>query len=134
MHMISALVLAAAVATATPAGTGVSGASKPSAANSRASREFSGGNVQPIRGTAEPLLQKAAPQPNPHVTAAPLLRKAAPGASPNAAGRNALRQFSGAYTQPNTAPGMGNQSGRWGWFGLFGVFGLAGLWRRYSGT
>ena len=134
--MFSALIFAAAAATATPqAGTGVQGNSNPAAANSGAMRTFSGGKVQPIRGTAEPLLQKAAPQPNTNATAGPLLRKAAPGASPNPAGRHALREFSGATTPVNQAPGINrNQGGRWGWAGLFGAIGLMGLWRRYSGT
>lgn len=114
--MICALILAAATATATPAGTGVT-------------RTFSGGNVQPIHGTSAPLLKQAAPQPNVNATAGPLLRKAAPGASANP---HALRQFSGATT-PGESPGIGSQNGGWGWFGLFGVFGLVGLWRRYSG-
>jgi hypothetical protein len=133
--MISALVLAAATATASPsAGTGVQGNSNPKAANSGAMRTFSGGNVQPIRGTSEPLLQKAAPQPNTHVTAGPLLKKAAPGASPNPAGRHALREFSGATTPTDEAPGIrGDNGSRWGWAGIFGVVGLMGLWRRFSG-
>lgn len=112
--MISALVLAAAAATANPS-----------------LHSFSGGNVQPIHGTAEPLLQKAAPQPNPNATAGPLLRKAAPGASANP---GALRTFSGATTPQDQAPGINNnQGGRWGWAGVFGLLGLIGLWRRYSG-
>lgn len=134
--MISALILAAAAATATPqAHTGVSGASNPAAANSGASRTFSGGHVKPIGATSEPLLQKAAPKPNVNATAGPLLRKAAPAASTNPQGRQAL----GTYTSAGTAgaaagPGTHGQSANWGWFGLFGVFGLAGLWRRASGA
>jgi hypothetical protein len=123
--MLSALVLAAAAATATPPATGVSGKAHPSNATSGATHSFSGGNVQPIGPSSNPLLEKAAPKPNVHATAGPLLRKAAPGASANP---HALRQFSGAYTQ-NGAPGAGNQGGKWGWAGLFGVLGLFGLWR-----
>lgn len=115
--MIAAFILAAATATATPAGSG-------------ATRTFSGGNVQPIHGTPNPLLKEAAPKPNPHATAGPLLRKAAPGASANP---QALRAYSGAFTRNGQRPGMGSMNGAWGWFGLFGVFGLVGLWRRYSG-
>jgi hypothetical protein len=130
--MLSALILAAATATASPsAGTGVQGNSNPAAAHSGAMRTFSGGNVQPIHGTANPLLRKAAPQPNPNATAGPLLRSAAPGASANP---GALRTYSGATTPTNEAPGINsNQGGRWGWAGLFGIIGLMGLWRRYSG-
>jgi hypothetical protein len=129
--MISALLLAVATATATPqAGTGVEGNSNPAAAHGGAMRTFSGGKVQPIQGTSNPLLKQAAPQPNTHVTANPLLKKAAPGASANP---QALQNFSGAYTQSGQRPGMGSQNGNWGWFGLFGVIGLVGLWRRYSG-
>lgn len=128
--MFSALLFAVVTATATPAGTGVSGAAKPSTANTSASRTFSGGHVQPIHGTPNPLLKEAAPKPNTHATAGPLLRKAAPGSSANP---HALRAFSGAGTAGSQAPGMGSMNGGWGWFGLFGVFGLVGLWRRYSG-
>jgi hypothetical protein len=114
--MISALILAAAAATATP---------------STPPKAFSGGNVQPIHGTPNPLLKEAAPKPNYHATAGPLLRKAAPGASANP---QALQNFSGATTQNAQRPGVGAMnSGNWGWFGLFGVLGLVGLWRRYSG-
>lgn len=117
--MLSALILAATAATASPQAT------------SGAMRTFSGGNVQPIHGTSNPLLRKAAPQPNPNATAGPLLRSAAPGASANP---GALRTFSGAAASTNEAPGINNnQGGRWGWAGLFGVLGLMGLWRRYSG-
>lgn len=130
--MIFALLLAAAAATATPqAHTGVSGASNPAAANSSASRTFSGGHVQPIRGTAEPLLHKAAPKPNTGATPNPLLDKAAPAASTNPQGRQVLRSYTSAGTQPQPAPGVGNQGGRWGWAGLFGALGLFGLLRRY---
>lgn len=133
--MICALILAAAAATATPpAHTGVSGQSHPGAANSGAMRTFSGGHVKPIQGTANPLLQKAAPKINVNATAGPLLRKAAPAASTNPQGRQALNAYTSAGTKPQPAPGMGNQGGRWGWAGLFGVLGLIGLWRRYSGA
>ncbi|HLI95720.1 MAG TPA: hypothetical protein VKT72_06490 [Candidatus Baltobacteraceae bacterium] len=93
--MISALLLAVATATATP--------------SPAASHSFSGGNVQPIGPSSNPLLKKAAP-----------------GASANP---HALRQFSGAYSSENAVQGAGNQGGTWGWAGLFGVLGLFGLWR-----
>lgn len=132
--MISALFLAAAAATASPQPhTGVSGASNPAAANSGAMRTFSGGHVKPIRGTAEPLLQKAAPKPNLNATPNPLLNKAAPAASTNPQGRQTLHSFTSAGQSANPAPGTHGRSANWGWFGLFGVFGLVGLWRRYSG-
>ena len=115
--MISALILAAATATASP--------------HSGAMHSFSGGNVQPIQGTSNPLLRKAAPKPNVNATAGPLLRKAAPGSSANP---GALRTFSGATTRSNEAPGINSDQGsRWGWAGLFGAIGLMGLWRRFSG-
>lgn len=118
--MISALILAAAAATASP-----------QAAHSGAMHSFSGGNVQPIHGTSNPLLRKAAPQPNVNATAGPLLRKAAPGSSANP---GALRTFSGATTRQDERPGINSDQGsRWGWAGLFGAIGLMGLWRRYSG-
>ncbi len=133
--MFFALVLAAVSATSTPqVHTGVSGASNPSAANSGAMHTFSGGHVKPIQGTAEPLLQKAAPHPNTHDTAGPLLQKAAPASSTNPHGRQVLRTFTSAGQNPNPAPGTHGTSANWGWFGLFGVFGLVGLWRRYSGA
>lgn len=116
--MIPALVLAAVSATSTPqAHTGVSGASNPAAANSGAMRTFSGGHVKPIQGTAEPLLQKAAPA-----------------ASTNPQGQQVLRTYTSAGQNPNPAPGTHGTPANWGWFGLFGVFGLVGLWRRYSGA
>lgn len=131
--MIFALLLAATAATATPqAHTGVSGASNPAAANSGAMRTFSGGHVKPIHGTAEPLLQKAAPKPNVNATPNPLLNKAAPAASTNPQGRQALRSYTSAGQSANPSPGTHGTSANWGWFGLFGVFGLVGLWRRYS--
>jgi hypothetical protein len=133
--MISALILAAAAATATPqAHTGVSGQSNPGAANSGAMRTFSGGHVKPIQGTANPVLQKAAPKPNVNATPNPLLDKAAPAASTNPQGRQALNAYSSAGVKQQPAPGLGNQGGRWGWAGLFGALGLIGLWRRYSGS
>jgi hypothetical protein len=135
--MIFALILAAAAATATPqAHTGVSGASNPAAANSSASRTFSGGHVKPIGATSEPLLQKAAPKPNVNATAGPLLRKAAPAASTNPQGRQALGAYAGAGTAGAAAagPGTHGQRANWGWIGLFGVFGLVGLWRRATGA
>jgi hypothetical protein len=131
--MLSLVVFAAAVATASPsAGTGVSGQSNPHAATNSASRTFSGGHVKPIQGTPNPLLQKAAPKPNIHATPNPLLQKAAPAPSTNAQGQSVLRSYTSAGTKPQPAPGVGNQGGRWGWAGLFGAIGLIGLWRRYN--
>jgi hypothetical protein len=122
------------MATATPsAGTGVSGQSNPAAANGSASRTFSGGHVKPIQGTANPLLQKAAPKPNINATPNPLLQKAAPASSTNPQGHNALNAYTSSGASAQASPGTHGQSANWGWFGLFGALGLIGLWRRYSG-
>jgi hypothetical protein len=123
--MIAALLLAAATATASPTAT-------PTA--SGAMRTFSGGKINPIHGTPNPLLKEAAPKPNYSATIGPLLNKAAPGSSANPQSQT-LRKFAGgAPASKAPAVGMGSMNGGWGWFGLFGVFGLVGLWRRYSGS